>query len=428
MALVSLGAVVALASCASSGTGETSGNGDDGGMQAPTEAGANDSPSGTCDANFMSDPMHCGQCTTACSNGQVCNGGTCQTACGAPLFNCPNETQCIDLTSDKQNCGACGTSCIDPQGATAQCVQSQCVYTCTADAGVTSCSGDTGGPAGCYDLTSSSQHCGMCSTQCTAMQTCVDGVCCAQNDQLCGGACTDVTKDPNNCGSCNASCPSTGQCISGKCLGYTVASPTGTFVDACKQTSPTSLTSVLTGGDWAMSGVLTLPFPFTFYGAPQTQAWVGNEGTVGFGPPMGYIEYPDCNDPNPFTTYAALVPYGDDNLQVGTGAVCYATTGTAPSRQFVVTWEQVTNANDTGSALSFSVILTETANTIDFAYSAITSPDGDPEHAVAGANTTVGMQSPSGGMELFVKQFCGQGSVGFLSATTPTTFRFTPVP
>ena len=113
----------------------------------------------------------------------------------------------------------------------------------------------------------------------------------------------------------------------------------------------------------------------------------------------------------------------------GPKGICYGVSGTTPNRQFVVTWEQATNVNDPGSVLTFSVILTETTNTIDFAYQTATSTDGDPGHELAGADTTVGIQSPVGGAELFVKQFCGKGSPspGFLTST-PMVFRFTPIP
>ena len=302
----------AVASCASSGAGEglsdTDGSADDGGSEASVP---DDATSGQCDANLMTDWTHCGSCTNVCATGQVCNSGVCQQPCAVPLSNCPNQTQCFDLTSDINNCGTCGTSCVPPQGGTVQCSQSSCVYTCPADAGVTACAASNGAPAGCFDLTSSTQHCGSCGTQCTSTQSCNSGVCCAQNSKLCGSTCIDVSKDPNNCGDCGKVCPSTGVCTGGKCLGYTVSSPTGVFVDACSLVSPTTV--LPSSGGWNMSDAISLPFPFTFYGAAQTQVFAGDEGTVGFGMPMGYVDYPDCNNGNPFTTYAALVPYGDRN-------------------------------------------------------------------------------------------------------------------
>jgi Stigma-specific protein, Stig1 len=64
---------------------------------------------GCCNGQCMSlgTLQNCGACGNACSDAQICQGGSC--VCPAGLTNC-NGT-CVDLTSDPAHCGACGTAC-----------------------------------------------------------------------------------------------------------------------------------------------------------------------------------------------------------------------------------------------------------------------------------------------------------------------------
>jgi hypothetical protein len=57
----------------------------------------------------------------------------------------------------------------------------------------------------CVDLTSDTDHCGLCG------KACQQGV-----DDCCNGACLDVTLDESNCGSCGLVCPGT-VCFGGEC-------------------------------------------------------------------------------------------------------------------------------------------------------------------------------------------------------------------
>jgi hypothetical protein len=75
--------------------------------------------------------LHCGACDNACLAGQICEAGTCEATCAAPLVDCPLDTDgdttadteiCSDLTSDPLNCGTCGTAC----GMAEACVASTC--------------------------------------------------------------------------------------------------------------------------------------------------------------------------------------------------------------------------------------------------------------------------------------------------------------
>jgi hypothetical protein len=231
---------------------------------------------------------------------------------------------------------------------------------------------------------------------------------------LCGGTCVDTTTDKNNCGGCDAGCAV--QCANSMCIGYVTSTPKTAFIDACTLSGAQTILSNV--ANWQMSPTITLPFSFPLYGAAQTQAFIGSQGTLGFGPPVPlfYDGYPDCTmGGTPFTAYGALVVYGDQDLQTGSDGICYATQGAAPNRQFVVTWKNATNASDPGSTLTFSIVLTETANSIDYLYETVAGADGGIDPVVAGSGTTVGIQSNM--VTYTTPYFCGSGSKGFITAT-----------
>jgi hypothetical protein len=61
------------------------------------------------------DPAHCGSCSTACAQGQVCDRGTRKapvTSCTAPQVACTGV--CADLTSTA-HCGSCEQVCVSGQ-------------------------------------------------------------------------------------------------------------------------------------------------------------------------------------------------------------------------------------------------------------------------------------------------------------------------
>jgi hypothetical protein len=431
--------------CANGGSSATS-TGDDasvvetgGGIGHDSSGG---SSGGGCDANTSTDWTNCGSCGHQCATGQICNAGQCQDDCTSPQVVCQGTPGCFDLTKDLHNCGACGKQCLPPAGGTvpgtAVCSASQCGFSCPADAGVpdggapiAQCDVDSGGSAGCFDLTSTSDHCGACNKQCQSGQVCTQSTCCPQGSMVCGSGCIDVTKDPNNCGACDAGCPAPAQCSASKCIGYTTSTPTGViFLDACAL-GPGSKTLANQGGGWVASpSLLTLPFTFTFYGTAETQYWLQNQGAMGIGPPMTGIfvpdSFPDCQGggPDPSTGYPAIVAFGDSSLATGPNGVCTATTGTAPNRQFVATWSQTTDQSDPGSVLTFSIVLSETSNTIDLMYQTASGADGGLDPTVAGATATVGIQAKPAGTLVYTPWSCHTSFI----TRTPLDVRFTPAP
>lgn len=291
---------------------------------------------------------------------------------------------------------------------------------------IVKCDVDSGGTPGCFNLSVTSDHCGACTTQCPSGQVCSQSQCCPQGNLYCGSGCVDVTKDPNNCGACGATCPSPANCAAGKCTGYTVTTPTGgTFLDACAMTGKTTV--LTNAGVWKTTALVTLPITFTFYGTPVTQFWLQSQGAIGLGAPQAFPPpdgFPDCQSGgDPTTNYPAVVAFGDSSLQTGANGVCYATQGTSPNQQFVATWSQVNEQFDQGSTMTFSVVLTETTNTIDVMYQTAAGADGGLDTYVSGANATVGMQAKVAGKLVATPYSCAKAFIPSL----PFAIRFTPV-
>jgi len=213
--------------------------------------------------------------------------------------------------------------------------------------------------------------------------------------------------------------------------------PTLPFIDACSL--PGHSTSLVSQFGWNNTGTNSLPFSFTYYGMPQTQYFIGTQGTLFFGPVNGAFtpsQPSDCTTnwppptfppPDPTQQYPEVIAFGDTSMSTGMNGVCYALTsadagagdaGGGP--QFVVTWSQVTVSNDPGSVLTFSIVLTQGTNTIDFLYQTATGADGGLDTIAAGVNATVGLQALH--INPYTKYSCDTTFI----PSTPFAIRFTP--
>jgi hypothetical protein len=158
--------------------------------------------------------------------------------------------------------------------------------------------------------------------------------------------------------------------------------------------------SVLSGTDDG-TAVLTLPFPFQFYGHAYTMVCASSNGALYF-----IAAAAACGGFNDFanTDISATVPPGDLpsvlpfwsdlTFQVpGAGSVFYATVGAPGSRRFVVQWN---NAYPQGSQnpVTFQLVLTETVSTILFQYNTVNLGQGNP--ASNGGMATVGIRNSGG--------------------------------
>ncbi|HXA49456.1 MAG TPA: hypothetical protein VNV86_04090, partial [Candidatus Acidoferrum sp.] len=158
--------------------------------------------------------------------------------------------------------------------------------------------------------------------------------------------------------------------------------------------------SVLAGTDDDVA-LLTLPFPFSFYGRTFTLLCAGSNGLVTFVTSAAactagadFANTDLTSSATPGDTPAILPMWGDLTFQTaGAGAVYYATQGAPGSRRFVVEWA---NAYPQGSSnpMTFEVILYEGANKILFQYQSVDLGGGDP--ATKGGLATVGVRDTGG--------------------------------
>src|SRR5437899_3304301 len=84
----------------------------------------------------------------------------------------------------------------------------------TSSAGWTNCSG------ACVDVTSTSQHCGVCCVACATGQVCSNSACtaqCAAGQTACGQACVDLKSNVLSCGGCGIACKGGTFCNNGVC-------------------------------------------------------------------------------------------------------------------------------------------------------------------------------------------------------------------
>ncbi len=107
---------------------------------------------------------------------------------------------------------------------------------------------------------------------------------------------------------------------------------------------------------------ITLPFAFSFYDRTSTQARVGVNGALLFGTATGNIDYDNLYLDDAAAPNYLIAPWWSDLDLTYHGAVYTAVAGTAPTRRFVVRWEQVEVYDVHSDYLTFQVIFYEGSN------------------------------------------------------------------
>jgi len=186
------------------------------------------------------------------------------------------------------------------------------------------------------------------------------------------------------------------------------ASQTGSFVDACRLPGAKSVTFSPTGSiaaaDEGVSAPIVLPFPFTILGTTHSAFWVTTNGELGLGQTPGGHPFGQVTCPLPGSKLASPIVFAyttDLRLNLPGGAVCVATTGTAPNRKVVVTWKDLAFyelANGGDSHVTFGATLSEGTNAIDVTVHKVDvySPSLPPAYFTQGAAAVLGLQASAG--------------------------------
>jgi hypothetical protein len=228
---------------------------------------------------------------------------------------------------------------------------------------------------------------------------------------------------------------------------YSFSTSTQAFINACTNgTAPKPVTGSTTAA---------IPFPFTFYNIQATTTTrFTRDGVViigGAAPPdasnTSFKNVPLPENPASVSVSPGLYAFWDQlnyngsASAQGTSTSCYDTTGTAPNRQFVVTWQNMKGFGDglDTTNLTFSAILSEGSDTIDFVYKSMLGASGTEPSAnvypatttttyvqrAAGKHAVVGLQGPSGASNIATPTTASRGGT---STATGKAYRFTPKP
>jgi hypothetical protein len=193
-----------------------------------------------CEINILGNPLHCGDCKTAClfaNAAPSCEQGKCGIAsCTMGFADCDKKVEngCeVNLGTDSANCSACGNACKPPANSVAICQAGKCSAGACAK-GFGDCNNDK--KDGCeVDLQKDSANCGVCGVKCPMVPNgagaCVAGFCgvgaCEVGYADCDASSFDgceskLDSDVANCGACGAACPmpanGTPKCENSTCL------------------------------------------------------------------------------------------------------------------------------------------------------------------------------------------------------------------
>ena len=422
-----------------------------------------------CEIDISNDKLNCGGCDNVCSNANIapsCTGGVCDGLCNGGYKDCNNnklvdgcEKHISGMGADVDNCGDCGVVCSTNHIATPTC-NGACNGAC--DTGFGDCDNNkTVAGNGCEtNVFTDANNCGTCGTKCSTNH--VPAVCSNVGGVgKCSGACdsgwgdcntnkqsdgceTDTTRDSSNCGTCAKVCAAgSRKCDASNCVAgskYGVTTSPATFIDACAQAGMTRYFA--TAGSYPLLDDEVSPLrtvfgsgSFNFFGTTQTQYSIALNGEIAFGATAASTSNYGGNAtertgacPLPDTSTAGTMPLiwalGEDLMTRAGSGVCAVTLGAMPNRQEVITWKdaQYWNNGPTGDHLTFSVILTETANTIDIVYQTLDSAAGGTTPAQVGSSY-VGVQQ-GGPTTTPVGEIATQYQCDESRATSGTKVRF----
>jgi hypothetical protein len=201
------------------------------------------------------------------------------------------------------------------------------------------------------------------------------------------------------------------------------------FVDACLIPGATAFSL----SDDGTTPAIVLPFPFTIFDKTSStiagsvfQLRIAANGYLNIGTS---ITTTALNAPLPTLTGArsGIFAFWDDLVPTA-GGVCYAVQGTWPTRSAIVTWKNANVKSIAGSTITFSAVLYEQTDVIDFLYDAPYSGNPDDPEAyepeLVGGSATFGLQNFARNAASFLSSDAEQ--LSYDPSLYPQRIRFTP--
>lgn len=141
----------------------------------------------------------------------------------------------------------------------------------------------------------------------------------------------------------------------------------------------------------ASYGSLNIGFNFTYFGNTYSQFYISTNGLLTFG--TGTTDpsedpIPTAGSPNNF-----IAPFWDDLVIDPSGNILYTTVGASPNRKLIVQFRNMGFYYGPIYVGTFSVILYETSNKIQFQYRVLILPSSPLVH---GENATIGIENSDG--------------------------------
>ncbi len=133
---------------------------------------------------------------------------------------------------------------------------------------------------------------------------------------------------------------------------------------------------------------IKLPFPVPFYGATYDRATISTNGNIAFG--AGSTTGVNGTIPSTGTPNGALYPFWDDLDVDAQSAIYTGVVGTAPHRQYVVEWRNVSHYTDENQRLSFVAQIGEDGSVV-YRYKDVVGIGLE-----AGNSATVGLENAAG--------------------------------
>jgi hypothetical protein len=208
-------------------------------------------------------------------------------------------------------------------------------------------------------------------------------------------------------------------------VNYTMSDGGGTFSSISG--TGTLLTTVSNCDD--CSQLITLPFAFNMYENAYTECRVISNGNVQFGT-SNSTTFTNSAIPSTGTPNNALYPLWDDfdtsdTTGFGQGDIYTQEVGTAPNRQFIIEWNNVTQYRQGGvfgaTSENFQVVLFEGTNNVEFRYGAIspintTNTGQGTGIDASGGDATIGIENAAGTSAVSIP------SNGFTGTTQTITY------